>query len=287
MEVAEKLDEFYEDMSTHLGDILPEHVETFWRDGFVQVDNFVSEDLCERVIQHFSDWTGIRWKDWPSDPADQQAFRAALEHAQSKPRWFFAIRQEDPWMFNYVTQRKFGEAAAKLLKVPSIKMLSETLHAKMPGPSGMTRSFPWHQDFPWLPIDRAQAVQTWIALVDVTPDMGPMQHLIGSHRSMPGIRDGFGEDATEIFPELFEQYEVTKIHGVPRGAAVFHHAMTWHYSAPNETAKVRWAMSSYRMASTCRYTGAQNFNTDDLGLIPNQPFDHPNFPTVYSAAANE
>jgi ectoine hydroxylase-related dioxygenase (phytanoyl-CoA dioxygenase family) len=280
---AAQLDRVYEDLSPHIGDVLPQHVETFWRDGFVQVDNFVSPELCDRVVEHFADWTGIRWREWPSDPAEQEEFRLTIQRAQSKPRWFFAIRQDDPWMFNYVTQRKFGEAAAKLLKVPSIKILSETLHAKMPGLSGLSREFPWHQDFPYLPIDRAQAVQTWIALVDVIPDMGPMQHLIGSHRSMPGIRDGFGEDAREVFPELFEQYKPNALHGVPKGGVLFHHAMTWHHSGLNKTDRVRWAMSSYRMSATCRYTGAHNFNTDGLGLVPNQTFDHPNFPTIYSA----
>ncbi len=283
MSVAEKLDQVYEDLSPHLGDILPEHVEQFWRDGFVQVNNFVSEELCDRVVQHFADWTGLRWNTWPSDPAEQAAFVAAFESAQTKPHWFFAIRQDDPWMFNYVTQRKFGEAAAKLLKIPAVKILSETLHAKMPGPSGKTRAFDWHQDFPWLPIDRCQALQTWIALVDVTPDMGPMQHLIGSHHSMPGIRGGLGQNGKDVFPELFDQYKISDLHGVPKGGVMFHHGMTWHASAPNQTDRVRWAMSSYRMSAKTLYTGAQNENTDGLGLVPNKTFDHPNFPTVYSA----
>ncbi len=282
MSVAETLDRVYEDLSPHIGDVLPEHVEAFWRDGFVQIDNFVSDELCDRVVEHFGDWTGIRFKSWPSDPAEQAKFKAAYEEAKKKPRWFFAIRQDDPWMFNYVTQRKFGEAVAKLLKLPSIKVLTETLHAKMPGPSGQSSSFDWHQDFTYLPIDRAQAAQTWVALVDITPDMGPMQHLIGSHRSMPGIRSGFGELAEDVFPELFEEYQATPLHGVPKGAGVFHHCMTWHASAPNQTDRVRWAMSSYRMSAKAIYTGADNLNTNGLGLKPNKMFDHPNFPTTYS-----
>ena len=284
MSVAEQLDRYYEDLSPHLGDVLPEHVEAFQRDGFVQVDNFVSEELCDRVVKHFGDWTGLRWAEWPSDPAEQAKFTAAFEEARKKPHWFFAIRQDDPWMFNYVTQRKFGEAVAQLLDVPAVKILSETLHAKMPELSGKGHPVPWHQDFPWLPLDRGQAVQTWTALVDVTEDMGPMQHLIGSQNSIPGIRGGTGDRAEDIFPELFEKYAVSKLHGVPKGACVFHHAMTWHASGRNETNRVRWAMSSYRMSDRTIYTGADNENTNGLGLLPNKRFDHPNFPTVYSAS---
>ena len=140
MSAAEKLEQVYEDLSPYIGDVKPEHVETFWRDGFVQVNDFVSPDLCDRVVDHFTSWTGIRWKEWPKDVAEQQAFRAAVDVASKKPKWFFAIRQEDPWMFNYVTQRKFGEAVAKLLKIKQVKILTETLHAKMPDVSGFGRS---------------------------------------------------------------------------------------------------------------------------------------------------
>ena len=49
----------------------------------------------------------------------------------------------------------------------------------------------------------------------------------------------------------------------------------------NKTDKVRWAMSSYRISGRSRYTGQQNFNTDNLGIVPYETFDHANFPTVY------
>ncbi len=276
-----KLNEIYEDLSPFIGDVTPEHVEIFWRDGVVHIPGFVKPELCERVIQHFMDWSGIHWREWPSDPAEQQKFVAAVEARKEREKMNFAIRQDDPWMFNYVTQRKFGEAAAKLLKVASVKMLTETLHAKLPEVSGHGNEFAWHQDLPWIPIDRSEAVQFWCALVDVTPDMGPMLHLLGSHRSMPGYRGSYQEDARVSYPELFEKYECTKLETVPQGEAVFHHGLTWHSSGMNTSNKVRWAMSSYRVDARSWYTGAQNFNTDGLGLKPNATFDHPNFPTVY------
>ena len=281
MSAALKLDEFYEDLSPMIGDVTPDHVETFWRDGFVNIPGFVKPELCERVVEHMMEWSGLRWREWPSDPAEQKAFLDSIAATKARDKLTFAARQDDRWLFNYVTQRKFGEAAAKLLKVKAIKILSETLHAKQPEVSGQSRAFLWHQDFPWLPIDRAQAVQFWCALVPVSIDMGPMVHLIGSHRSMPAFRGGMGDTAEEMFPEIFEQYEASKPHDLGQGDAVFHHALTWHSSGVNKTNKVRWAMSSYRISATCRYTGAHNLNTDGLGLVPNQHFDHPNFPTVY------
>ena len=66
-----------------------------------------------------------------------------------------------------------------------------------------------------------------------------------------------------------------------RGTAVFHHGLTWHFSGPNRTDKIRWAMSSYRISARSRYTGQANYNTDGLGLKPREVLDHPNFPIVY------
>ncbi len=278
-----KLDEIYEDLSPMIGEVTEAHVVTFMRDGVVTIPDFVKPELCEKVISHFTAWSGIHWREWPQDPAEQDAYRAAVAGLFDRPRKSFAIRQDDPWMFHFVTQRKFGEAVAKLLRVPAVRILSETLHIKQPQVSGIARPLQWHQDWPSFPIDRAQAAQFWLALVEVTPDMGPMIHLKGSHRSMPGgMLLDCGEDAHELYPELFEQYKPTKLKGLTQGTAVFHHGLTYHMSGPNRTNKVRWAMSSYRMSSTTRYTGQVNYNTDGLGLKLREVFDHPNFPIVYS-----
>ncbi len=282
MNAPVKLEEAYEDLSPMIGDVLPEHVETFWRDGVVHIPGFVKPELCEQVIAHFKAWSGLRWDDWPSDPEEQKAYVAAIEARLGRGKRNFAIRQDDPWMFNYVSQRKFGEAAAKLLKVPSVRILSETLHVKQPLKTGYSRPLRWHQDYPSIPVDRAEAVQFWCALVDITPEMGPMIHLKGSHRSMPGgILSEVEEDARELYPEVFEQFKPTKLEFVGQGEAVFHHGLTWHMSGINKTDKVRWAMSSYRVSARSRYTGQANFNTDGLGLKPREVFDHPNFPIVY------
>lgn len=271
-----------EDFSAYIRDITEEEIETFWRDGFVHLKGFVNKELCGQVLQHFCDWSGLM-REWPSDPEGQKEYIRRVDQFTKRTAGHqFAIRQADPWMFNYVTQRKFGEAAARFLKVPSIRMLSETLHCKYPAGSGYSAALDWHQDYPFLPIDRAEAVQFWCALVPITPDMGSMSHLIGSHRSMPGgMLSVFKENPREIYPELFEQYPASepKFHDV--GDAVFHHGLTWHTSAPNKTDKPRWAMSNYRISGRCIYTGHVNYNTDGLGLTPRTRFDHPNFPIVY------
>ncbi len=282
MNAPVKIERFYEDLSPRIRDITKEEIEHFVEHGWVHARNFIDPALCEEVIKHFQDWCGLRWKEWPSDPAEQKAFMDAVKNMEGRTKHLFAIRQDDPWMFNFVTQRKFGEAAAKFLKLPAVKIFSETLHVKFPKSSGKSRALAWHQDWPSIPIDRAGAMQMWLALVPVTPDMGPMTHLSGSHREQPGGMVAVaGEDAHELYPELFTKYKASEPPTMAQGDAHFHHTLTWHASGENKSDKVRWGMSSIRFDARARYTGQHNFNSDGMGLVPNQPFNHPHFPTVY------
>lgn len=280
-EVLEKA-KVYDELSPRIRGVTDDEVAFFKKNGWVHLRGFIDPNLCDEVVDHYMKWSGLRWKEWPSDPAEQQEFIDTIHAISKRPKVRFAIRQDDPWMFNFVMQRQFGHAAARFLSVPAIKVLSETMHVKYPISSGHSSFLPWHQDWPSLPIDRAGAVQMWLPLVDVSPDMGPMTHLSGSNAEQPqGMVGMSGEDAKELYPELWEKYPAHVGEALAKGDAVFHHTLTWHASPENKTDRIRWAMSSIRFDARARYTGQHNHNTNGLGLTPNQLFDHPNFPTVY------
>jgi ectoine hydroxylase-related dioxygenase (phytanoyl-CoA dioxygenase family) len=279
-EIAERVD-----LSEHIRSLTDEEVEAYRENGWIEAKGFITGELCAQIVEHYKAWSGVRWDEWPSDPAEQEEFMAAVAEV-TKPGAIFAARQDDPWLFNYVTQPKLGEAAARLMGVPAIRPFSESLQLKYPKSSGRSYEIGWHQDWPYMPIDRIDAVQLWVALRPVTEDMGCMVHLTGSHREPPmGMLGYAGEDARDKFPWLWEKYEQSKPHAMEPGDVMFHHGLTWHYSYPNETDRIRWAMSNQRIAADCLYTGQQNYNSDGLGLVPNKTFDHPNYPIVYDARA--
>ena len=271
------------DYSHAIRDVTEEEVEFFDRNGWVFVPDFVNADLIAEVRQHFMDWSGIHALELPDDPAELDSFRAAVDAANSRPGSMFAARKDDPWIFDYLRQRKLAEAVSRMLNVPSIKMFGEYLFIKLPESSGRGMVTPWHQDFPNLPCDRSQVMQMWTALVPISVDMGPMVHLSGSHREPPGGIFGPGtEDARDVYPEIFEKYEVSEPRDYNPGDAMFHHCLTWHHAGLNKTDKLRWATTNQRMSSNVRYTGQPSGNTDGMGLIPGKTFEHPDFPTVYS-----
>lgn len=270
-----------EDFSAYIRDLTQDEIDTFWQQGWVYAPNFIDAELVEQVRQHYKAWTGIKWDEWPADPEEQRKFTELLNSLQTTGI-FFNIRLDDAWMNNFITQKKLGKASADLLKVPSVKLLSDTLHVKQPASSGHSAALRWHQDFPSMPLDRAEALQTWIALAPITPDMGPMSHMNGSHREMPnGIHQLAGETAEEAYPELWDKYEVSEPRQYAAGDVLFHHCLTYHSSAANQTDRIRWAMSSLRFSSRTLYTGQSLSHTNGLGMEPLKRFDHPNFPTVY------
>jgi ectoine hydroxylase-related dioxygenase (phytanoyl-CoA dioxygenase family) len=269
------------DFSRHIRDLTTVEVEAFRRDGVVDVPGLVSPELVAELKQHYMDWSGIRWDEWPADLAEQREFIAVIERVTTG-RGLFAARQDDPWIFNYVTQPQLGKAASDLIGAPAVRIISETLHVKYPESSGHSKPLDWHQDWPHFPIDRVGSVQCWVALAPITEDMGPMVHLKGSHHEHSlGMLSYQGVSPDQVHPELWERYEVTEPHDLNPGDAVFHHGLCLHASGVNHTDRIRWGMSSYRIAANCLYTNQPNHNTDGLGLEPFKPLDHPNFPVVW------
>ena len=67
------------DLSNQIRDLTEEEVAHYDEKGWVYAPNFVAPDLCEQVIDHYSKWSGLRWREWPEDPAEQAEFRAIVD----------------------------------------------------------------------------------------------------------------------------------------------------------------------------------------------------------------
>lgn len=269
------------DFSSLIREITDEEVESFEIEGWLHVRNFVAPELALEVKKRAKAWAEIDYDEWPEDPEEQAKCLAQLVAKQDRTAKFLMTRS-DPWLANFFNQRKLGEASARLLKVSSVKKWAESLHYKPPVSSGMGKPLAWHQDFQALPIDRAEALQTWISLTEIVPEMGPMEHLRGSHKEGPLGRHIFaGEAAEEVNPHVFARHKVTKPRHYQPGDADFHHCLTYHRSAVNSTNRIRWAVSSIRFSNRCLYNGIPSVQAEGLGLDLFKPFDHPLIPTVY------
>jgi ectoine hydroxylase-related dioxygenase (phytanoyl-CoA dioxygenase family) len=116
----------------------------------------------------------------------------------------------------------------------------------------------WHQDAPlWPVIEPMGGVAAWIALDDVDESNGCMSMVPGSYHwgdnmallsSLAGLDD---------LPREFEGHAVEAVPcPVRKGEVHYHHALTWHSSRKNKSARPRRAIACHYMLSGTRYVAA-------------------------------
>lgn len=172
-----------------------------------------------------------------------------------------------------------GANATRLLRgVEAVRVQVTNLLVKEPGEHAATE---FHQDFPWMPMDRSAMLTVWLALVDVPADMGSLRFFNGSHRYGVLGRSftRAGDDQLSQHPWL-KELEPSPPLDLTAGDATVHHALTVHGAPANHRDRPRLSFTVTYFDAAALYTGTPYQQTDGLGLEVNRPFDHPRFPCV-------
>jgi ectoine hydroxylase-related dioxygenase (phytanoyl-CoA dioxygenase family) len=171
-----------------------------------------------------------------------------------------------------------GNAVRLLTGVSRVRLQVTNLLVKEAGEHGSTV---FHQDFPWMPMDRSAMLTFWLALADVPADMGSLRFYNGSHlygtlgRSF--VRNG--DDALSSHPWLSSLPMSPPLDLAP-GDATVHSSLVIHGAPENRRDTPRLSFTATYFDADTLYTGAAYGQTDNLGLTVNRPFDHPSFPVV-------
>ena len=151
------------------------------------------------------------------------------------------IRFHDPVVMAFVTARRFGRIAAQLLGVSGVRIYHDQSLFKEPGGINIT---PWHQDLYYWPFNEGTVCGMWMPLVDVTPEMGNMRFVKGSH--LHGyLGDHHISDESQA---VYEQWiadrgaEVVEVVPMRAGDATFHHGWCVHGARANDSQTMREAM---------------------------------------------
>jgi hypothetical protein len=125
------------------------------------------------------------------------------------------------------------------------RYLDDLIWCRDPGVSPIQ----YHQDSITQGADRVGRLNFWVALEEVTPEMGAMRFLSGSHREgplgsaelEPGV--SWADERYSLlarYPKLAELYELSPpLHYQP-GDATVHHGWLVHGSPANESDRQRW-----------------------------------------------
>jgi len=181
-----------------------------------------------------------------------------------------------------------GHNVQRLLDRPvSVRLFAESGTCKVPaelGGSGSAETLA-HQDHPTLPTDRSGEVTIWLALTPLTPEMGTMRFVSGSHRESDlgrMYRQIDGKSVFDLYPNRLRRYGLSESLSYGPGDATFHAGSTIHLAPQNLTSETRWAYLRQYIAGDTLFTGAP-YLTEELeaGLRVNEPFDTPKFPLVF------
>lgn len=174
----------------------------------------------------------------------------------------------------FVCARRFARVAARLMGVRGVRLYHDQALFKEAG----GQPTPWHRDQYYWPLDTDDTVTMWMALVDVTREMGPMTFASGSHRAgdVPGLP--IGAESAAVLAGYVEAKGFPLAGGaLAAGDATFHSGRTLHCAGPNLSGQRREVMTVIYFADGARLRVPENlFQEADArvflpGVKPGEP----------------
>jgi hypothetical protein len=274
-------------MTDRIRTVTDEEVAFYEENGWVKLDQLLSPDLAAELLARAKHHMG------PEGDANQLRDGIDLVGHQS---WhdYHDIADEDELFEAVGYGVEIGRSAQRLMqREVGVRAYANMLAVKL-GKKQQTRTREYaktdfHQDFPTLAMDRTGYLGFWIALDEVTPDMGGLRFHTKSHRLGSLGRIGWFEDRDlfQVYPNLGQECPLSpELHYRP-GDATVHHGFTVHGAPENVTDHPRWAFLVGFFPADTKYTGAMVAGDEHLrdgeryGLQIGQPFDHPAFRLVH------
>jgi ectoine hydroxylase-related dioxygenase (phytanoyl-CoA dioxygenase family) len=247
---------------------------TFYRDnGWVKLEKLVEPDLVAEMLAVSKELLGEH-----ASAAPRAGVDAELDWFND--RHFLARDGREPFR-SLCLSEAMGANAERLLERPvPIRFYSDMLACKLPAAGGFKSAATMaHQDL-GQQFDRIGKTTFWLALDDVPPERGSMRFWSGSHKEGP-----LGNRSPHLFsayPYLRERYELSAPVYLQPGDATVHHQMVIHEAPANTTDTPRWSYIFLYFPADALYSGRPSHGLEGLELEMDQPFEHPNFPVVYS-----
>ncbi len=249
-----------------------EQIRYYRENGFVQVDGVLSPEELSELRGYLEEAMGV------SDGNGKSALTS-----QSGGAYYKVLNQRvNTWrdhggMARYVMSRRFADMAKQLSGHSGIRLFHDHALFKMPGDSKPT---PWHQDWPYWPMNETGALSIWIALDDVDEQNGCMMFVPKSQR----IRNLKAVDLVEPH-DIFEDAGVAErnkaaVVRMKAGSCTFHDGLTFHFAHANNTDKPRRALAIIYMADGTTYSGAGHLCTDGQGWSPGDRMEGGLFPLL-------
>ena len=250
-----------------LREVTDEEVACYQEYGWVMMRQLVAPEYAAELLR-----VGQEWSERSGKETGPRSGLAREEGAEPFCSFMFSERMSQNAM------RLVNRKRLKGVDVP-LRYRIDLLLQKLPGAAGST----YHQDSSEHGSDRVGELQFWLALAEVTPEMGAMRFVSRSHREGP-LGSVFNDDRGDLlkqFPNLTSVLELSPPFRYQPGDCTVHHGYTIHGGPANSTDKPRWSyLFSYSPADTRYWNGnAGNWGSERKRLgDPENPIIYPREP---------
>lgn len=217
-----------EDVSVAVRGVTDAEVQTYRDNGWVLLRRLISPETAAELLAVVKEKMGEHGDERMNTPSDARNLGAFAKwyRLDDESELFHALRYNP----------QLGRNSALLMRrdLP-IRSLTALTAVKLPKDAGVNYGkgvTEWHQDHMATPA-RCTSIGFWLALDEITPEMGPMQFRNGSHR------EGLLSPPMEQW-ELLNEYPLSEpLHLMP-GDATAHSSLVVHGAGLNNSDRPRW-----------------------------------------------
>ncbi|WP_081628156.1 phytanoyl-CoA dioxygenase family protein [Sphingobium indicum] len=259
--------------------VTQEEVEFFFENGWVKLPGLINRSAAAELLRRAKRIFGEDGRAGLEPISDKAVLKVKTQG------WFrtaVPISEKDEAFRELASSEDLGRNAARLFgRDSSIRLTLNNLTCKLPADTERGKGTDFHQDTTQHMAFEANTMNIWIALDEVTPDMGAMQFYSGSHK-LGNLGDLLNPATLESWePRLAHSCTKTDPISLQPGDATVHTNLMIHGTGPNLTNRPRWSYIGMYLPADTRYTGADSFYTNGLELKPWSVIDHPSFPVIY------
>jgi len=211
------LNEGYKANSVEFEGLTGEALDFYQSHGFVVLSSVFSneemgetKDALDSMRQRFAEEMGI----------DIEVYDDRI--CQWRDLWM-----TEPQFDKLLRDRRIIETVQFFMQQPSIQLIHD--HAIRKPFAALNSTIPWHQDYPFWPVDTPDSLSTWTPMEDVSPSGGSLEIIDGSHKWGVSPPVDFIMDPMDFS----DREDIIRV-PVNSGSMVILHSLTWHRSNPNQ-----------------------------------------------------
>jgi Phytanoyl-CoA dioxygenase (PhyH) len=256
--------------------VTPEEVAHYQKFGWVMLKQFVPIPRVDQLLAMAKDRMG--------DDGDRNAPPQKFEYFN--PLTMRGLK--DPVLGPVIEHVGRNARALMARRAPvGIRYFTDYFAVKLPSKKrnalrGGAGSSDWHQDYAASASDRSGGMVFWLALADLTPDLGTMAFLNGSHRyGVMGHYTTYGKrNLLDSYPELLDNCTSSGNLSYAAGDVTVHSNLSVHSAGLNVTDNPRWTYIVIVNPADACWTGGPADAFDTTGLRLHEEMDDGRFPII-------